>query len=160
MTRATRDARRCALQAMYQFDAADVDPGNPKDLEIVRRSLDEAPGNEACHDAGLDLATLAWEFHEEADAAVVRLTPDWPTRRQATVDRNILRLAFFEMTNGGTPPKVAINEAVELAKEYSTEKSPGFINAVLDRIYRGLREAGGVAAATPPPDAGNGDEAG
>ena len=52
------------------------------------------------------------------------------------VDRNILRLAYFEMASGQTPPKVAINEAVELAREFSTQKSPAFVNGVLDKIMR------------------------
>ncbi|MDX1389866.1 MAG: transcription antitermination factor NusB, partial [Acidobacteriota bacterium] len=62
------------------------------------------------------------------------------TQRQPVVDRSLLRLAYYEMTSGVAPPKVAINEAVELAKEYSTEKSPMFVNGVLDKLYRQLRE--------------------
>ncbi len=75
-------------------------------------------------------------MHDEADHTVAELAPDWPTYRQPVVDRNILRLAYYEMIPGTTPPKVAINEAIELAKEFSTEKSPLFVNGVLDKIYR------------------------
>jgi len=67
---------------------------------------------------------------------VAALSPDWPTHRQPVVDRNILRLAYFEIVSGAAPPKVAINEAVELAREFSTEKSPAFVNGVLDKIMK------------------------
>ena len=69
------------------------------------------------------------------------LAPDWPTYRQPVIDRCILRLAYFEMVTNRAPPKVVINEAVELAKEFSTDKSATFVNGVLDKIYRSLREA-------------------
>ena len=126
----SRDVRRCALQAIYQFDA-----GNAA-LEAVQESLEHSPGDAEAHREGLELAGRAWALREEADAAVGVLAPDWPTHRQPVVDRSILRLAYYEMSSGKTPPKVAINEAVELAKEFSTEKSPLFINGVLDKIYR------------------------
>lgn len=132
----SRDIRRCAIQAMYQFDA-----GNADAPESVRASLDESPGDEGSHARGFDLAQAAWAMRDQADAAVAALSPEWPTHRQPVVDRTILRLAFFEMVSGRTPPKVAINEAVELAKEFSTEKSPSFINGVLDKIYRSIKQS-------------------
>jgi 6,7-dimethyl-8-ribityllumazine synthase len=142
--RLSRDIRRCALQAMYQFDAG-ADPA-----EAVRETLDESPGSAETHERGYQLAVRAWGRRESADAAVAAITPDWPTHRQPVVDRSILRLAFYEMTEGGTPPKVAINEAVELAKEFSTEKSPLFINGVLDKIYK-ARDRADVAGRNAAP---------
>jgi 6,7-dimethyl-8-ribityllumazine synthase len=129
-TRLSRDIRRCALQAMYQFDAGAAP------TKAVRQSLDESPGNPESHETGYQLAVKAWSHREAADAAVAAISPDWPTYRQPVIDRSILRLAHYEMSKGGTPPKVAINEAIELAKEFSTEKSPLFINGVLDKIYK------------------------
>ena len=126
-----RDARRCALQVLYQFDAG----AEPDDAVIA--SLAQSPGSPEVHTRGYEMAVAAWAVREEADVAVAALTPEWPTYRQPVVDRCILRLAYYEFTHGGTPPKVAINEAVELAREFSTEKSPLFVNAVLDRIYKG-----------------------
>jgi N utilization substance protein B len=76
-----------------------------------------------------------------ADAEFLELAPEWPTNRLAAVDRAILRLAHFEMTSGRTPPKIAVNEAVELAKHYSTEKSPAFINGLLDKVLKRLEPA-------------------
>ena len=131
----SRDIRRCALQALYQFDAGSADTP-----EIVRDSLAQSAGDDDVHEKGFELAVRAWALHEEADAVVAKLAPDWPTYRQPVVDRNILRLAYFEITNPDTQPKVAINEAVELAKEFSTQKSPLFINGVLDKIYKSQRE--------------------
>ncbi len=125
-----RDVRRCALQVLYQFDAG-VEPD-----ESVRRSLENSPGTEATHEKGYELAQRAWACHEVADAAVAELTPEWPTYRQPAIDRCILRLAYHEMAEGVTPPKVVINEAIELAREFSTEKSPLFVNGVLDKIYK------------------------
>lgn len=136
----SRDIRRCALQAMYQFDAGSEDsPG------IVQESLAQSPGDAQTHKRGFDLARAAWDAREHADHDITAITPEWPMYRQPMLDRNILRLAHYEMTAGGTPAKVAINEAVELAKEFSTEKSPLFINGVLDRIYRRRRAASSVA---------------
>ncbi len=131
----SRDIRRCALQALYQFDAGSADTP-----ETVRDSLAQSAGDDDVHEKGFELAVRAWALHEEADAVVAKLAPDWPTYRQPVVDRNILRLAYFEITSSDTPPKVAINEAVELAKEFSTQKSPFFINGVLDKIYKSQRE--------------------
>ncbi len=72
----------------------------------------------------------------EADAEFSRLAPAWPSHRLAAVDRAILRLAHFEMSSGRTPPKVAVNEAVELAKEFGTDRSPAFVNGLLDKVLR------------------------
>jgi N utilization substance protein B len=141
-----RDVRRNALQALYQFDA-----GNTERLDLVRESLDDSSGGHEAHERGMALALLAWEFHDEADRELNQFSPDWPTHRQPVVDRSILRLAWYEMRHGGAPPKVVINEAVELAKEFSTEKSPMFINGVLDRLFRSMRSAVGADAAPPDP---------
>jgi N utilization substance protein B len=140
MTMSTaRDLRRCALQALYQFDAGNVD--RP---EWVRESLEGSAGSEQTHQAGFDLALGAWEIREEADATLSALTPDWPTYRQPVIDRSILRMAYYEIVTETAPPKVVINEAVELAKEFSTEKSPLFINGVLDKFYRSRVEPPGA----------------
>lgn len=127
----SRNVRRCALQAIYQIDAC-----KGQDIESIRESLSQSPGDEEAHNSGFELAKKAWELRKEADSIVVELAPDWPTYRQPIIDRSILRIAYYEIVSTQTPPKVAINEAVELAKEYSTEKSPLFINGVLDKIYK------------------------
>lgn len=141
--RLSREIRRCALQAMYQFDR-----GNDQSPELVRATLDQSPGDDRAHQQGFELALAAWEARQEADTVFAELTPDWPLHRQPVIDRNLLRLAYHEMTHIGTPGKVAINEAVELAREFSTDKSPLFINGVLDRVYRSLRDRAASEAAS------------
>ncbi len=115
---------------LYQLDAG-ADAG-----EAIRTTLDGSPGDPETHEKGYELAVAAWAGRDEADGVVAEVTTDWPTHRQPVIDRSILRLAFYEMSQQLTPPKVVINEAVELAKEFSTEKSPLFINGVLDKIYK------------------------
>lgn len=132
-----RDTRRAALQVLYQYDCGNLDEAD------VRASLEEAPGGDDALEAGLILAAAAWDRRDETDAAVAALAPDWPTHRQPIVDRSILRLAWHEMATGTTPPKVAINEAIELAREFSTERSPAFVNGVLDKLMRSMSDAAG-----------------
>jgi N utilization substance protein B len=141
-----RDKRRCALQALYQFDCGNTSP------EQVLASLEGSPGGPTARKEGLELAEKAWALREEADRAVAELAPDWPTYRQPVVDRNVLRLAYYEMVSGTTPPKVAINEAVELAREFSTEKSRLFVNGVIDKIYKARSRDAVVEESGPATD--------
>ena len=134
-----RDIRRAALLSLYQFDCNGTD-----DADLILESLDtmeEHCGDDTSQRQGFALAQRIWERHTEADSAVAALTPEWPTHRQPLLDRNILRLAWYELHHDETPPKVAINEAVELAREFSTEQSPLFVNGVLDKLWRVQRDA-------------------
>lgn len=135
MSGISRDVRRCALQALYQFDS-----GCAIDDETVRSTLLGSNSSEKDQVRGFEFAQGAWTDHEEADALVRPLAPEWPTHRQPMVDRNILRLALYEIRYFGTPGKVAINEAVELAREFGGEKSSGFVNAILDKIWKSIRD--------------------
>ena len=128
-----REERRIrieVLQLLCQFDA-----GNDDDVKITPLNFDEETSktSEPCEEA-IQRATQIWEDRENTDAVISALTPDWPIHRQPIIDRNILRIAKFEIQSEETPSKVAIDEAIELAKEYSTEQSPTFINGVLDAI--------------------------
>jgi len=110
---------------------------------MALRVTHEASADETVRGRAADAARGAWSSRGIADNWVERLAPQWPPRRQPGVDRNILRLAIWELTQGQTPPKVVIDEAIELAKNYSTEQSPAFINGVLDAVlreHRGLTE--------------------
>ncbi|MDG2031249.1 MAG: transcription antitermination factor NusB [Phycisphaerales bacterium] len=131
MSGISRDTRRCALQAIYQFDAV-----GDSDAEQIRETLEGSRTSETAQSAGFELARGAWEHREESDELVRPLSPEWPTHRQPMIDRNILRIALYEIRHAGTAGKVAINGAVELAKEFGGEKSFGFVNAVLDRIWK------------------------
>ena len=79
---------------------------------------------------------------EKIDQTISRFTEHWDLERMAVVDRNILRLAVYELLwTGDVPPKVAINEAIEIAKKFGTRESGRFINGILDRVHKELRRA-------------------
>lgn len=144
-----RDIRRLAFQALFQLDARGV-----IDSEDIRQSLEENPDfKPADRDKAFALANAAFAARAKADAAMLELAPTWPAHRQAAVDRAILRLAHYEMTAGGVAPKVAVNEAVELAKDFSTDKSPGFVNGLLDKILKQVQSQGSDAPAGAPTEA-------
>ncbi|MEM6258457.1 MAG: transcription antitermination factor NusB [Planctomycetota bacterium] len=145
-----RDLRRLAMQVLYQLDmttpktpvaeatsaeAASAAAGLPNANDLAD-ALDEEHDSLPTRKKAAELALVAWAEHEQADEKVAALSPDWPTHRQPPVDRAILRLAYFEMKSGHAPVKVAINEAVELAKQFGSEQSPPFINGVLDKLAR------------------------
>lgn len=143
-TNKLRSIRRLAMQALYQMDATgETDP------QSLRANLDEEHDPPAVCDAAVELASAAWADREAADALVRELAPEWPTHRQPPVDRAILRLAYHEVRSGRVPFKIAINEAVELAKRYGSEHSPAFINAVLDKLGRRVTPES-TPAADPP----------
>ena len=144
-----RDIRRLAMQALYQIDMARLNGPRPRTEILDRLDADHDPLE--VREAGTDLALQAWAGHAAADEAIASLATDWPTHRQPPVDRAILRLAWHEMTSGCVPVKVAINEAVELAKSYCSEQSPAFINGVLDKLAKALSEPP-LNSAAPDPD--------
>jgi N utilization substance protein B len=100
--------------------------------QVVSEGTDDAP----LRQAAIDMANHAWDQCQSIDTWLERLAPQWPPRRQPAVDRNLLRLAVWELTSSDTPPKVVIDEAIELAKQFSTEQSPAFINGVLDAVLK------------------------
>ena len=84
----------------------------------------------------IEMAEGTWAQRETIDAWIERLAPQWPPRRQPAVDRSLIRLAVWELTQTVTPPKVVIDEAIELAKQFSTEQSGAFVNGVLDAVLK------------------------
>ncbi|GJM17789.1 MAG: N utilization substance protein B [Phycisphaeraceae bacterium] len=154
-----RDIRRLALLALYQLDATGA-----AEPDSIRASLDDL---ESLAEEGLEfvdphaaftpadtnkafaIATGAWEHRDEADAEIVGLAPEWPPGRQAAVDRAILRLAHHEITRSDAPPKAVVNEAVELAKAFSTENSPSFVNGVLGKVLKRAQGEADASGDTP-----------
>jgi N utilization substance protein B len=131
-------ARIAALQALFEIDCTAHHP-----LVVVERRLDEA----ALPEPGVEFVQALVEGveanREALDRLVARYAPEWPVDQIAIVDRNILRIAIFEiMHRDDTPTKVAINEAVELAKEFGGDSSGRFVNGVL----------GSLVAQEPVPD--------
>jgi N utilization substance protein B len=134
--------RELAMQVLFLWDAnaeMDLDLG----FQATQGEADEDLRKRAVH-----MAEQAWSQKEASDAQVERIAPQWPPRRQPGVDRGIIRLAVWELTHTSTPPKVVIDEAIELAKEFSTEQSPAFVNGVLDAV---LHETHSTAAETKQP---------
>lgn len=143
--------RLAAFQMLYGLDAhgAADEPGEPL-LESLRASvLEESEDLDARELRQAErLALGAFAGRRAGDTLFEALSPGWPVSRQPAVDRAILRLAYYEMASGKTPLKVAIDEAVDLARMFSTEKSPAFVNALLDAAMRRL--AGVEAVAIEP----------
>ena len=130
-TKHYRSWREQTLQLLCQFDA-----GNEDVAHITKTPFDENESHSTEPDEeSLQLAKEVWEDRLVGDAQTEALTPEWPMHRQPLIDRNILRLARYEMTSGMTPPVAAIDEAIELARLYSTEHSSTFVNGVLDALY-------------------------
>jgi N utilization substance protein B len=125
--------RQLALQMLFLFDAHGA-----ADREMALQAAQEAE-DPSSRERAVQMAASAWETRETIDAWMERLAPQWPPRRQPGVDRCILRLAVWELTHTDTPPKVVIDEAIELAKTFSTENSPAFVNGVLDAVLREQR---------------------
>jgi transcription antitermination protein NusB len=130
-----RQARERAVQALYQLDsvgalevAAAAEP-----LRTFWQSLDpQEPEIQAMAAPLIDgvLARLA-----DLDRAVEEVSANWKLARMATVDRNVLRLGAYELLHRAeVPPKVVINEAIEIARTYGSQESGAFINGILDRI--------------------------
>ncbi len=126
-----RRAREVALQILYKVDMARNERG---EVEPYMESLQ--PGTEArryCE----SLVSGVTEKREAIDGVIEGFSANWKMDRMAVVDRNILRLAVYELLYGEEVPfKVVIDEAVELAKRYGSEESGAFINGVLDKVHR------------------------
>ena len=130
------------MQVLFLWDAHGNDEG-----ELAERAAEGAGVEDDLRRLALRMAKGAWENRATADQWIERLAPQWPVRRQPGVDRAILRLAMWELTGGETPPKVVIDEAIELAKSFSTEQSPSFINGVLDSVLKEIKNLAAAPAA-------------
>jgi N utilization substance protein B len=124
-----------ALQVLYELDATRHDPA----VALQRRVEEELPPPAAARYAA-HLVTSVRAHQPAIDEYIVTAAPAWPLDQMSLVDKSILRLAIYEMLFGeDVPPKVAINEAVELAKVFGHDTSPKFVNGVLGSIERARR---------------------
>ena len=123
-------ARELALQGLYQ-----VDLRGEEVADDVRRWLAEATAEPEVREFARQLVDGCLACRDELDARIASVAQNWEIRRMAVVDRNILRLASYELLYlDDVPVKVSINEAIDLAKRYSTADSGAFVNGILDRI--------------------------
>ncbi len=129
-----RKARVAALQVLYEIDGARHDPGR-----VFESRSNESGLSRPSEEYARRLVEGFLENREEIDSTISTYAPTWPIRQIAMVDRNLLRLAVFEIVKDAeTPPKVAINEAVEMAKIYGADNSPRFVNGVLGSILEAI----------------------
>lgn len=135
--------RIVALQTLYEYEfrvQSEDETANASD--IMNRNIER-------YDAAIDdidfvkaLVDGVLKEQEDIDSKIQPIAPDWPIEQIARIDRNILRLGIFELLHKGdsVPPKVAINEAVELAKAFGSDNSSKFVNGVLGTAFRTLVE--------------------
>ncbi len=133
--------RSIAMQTLFEWDFNGQH--NEKMPQYARHNCAEfAPGVESCD--FVETLTQGVLTHQESiDALIVQCAPEWPLDQVAVVDRNVLRIGIYELVYGdyeAVPPKVAINEAIELAKNFGSDSSPRFVNGVLGTIYREMGE--------------------
>ena len=131
--------RTVILQSLYEWDFYN----QKHDLvQILERNLNEfAPGIDEPEFAWKILKGLA-EHLKEIDKVIVKAAPDWPLAKIAIIDRNILRIGLYELLYADpneVPPKVAINEAIEMAKNYGGPNAGRFINGVMGTVYREMK---------------------
>ncbi len=133
-------SRSIAMQSLYEWDFS----GKQGDLEkIVERNIEE-------FGPGLEDKSLVWQiitgvikYLFKLDKIIEKAAPEWPINQISIVDRNILRIGLYELLYGNkeeVPPKVAINEAIELAKSFGGESSGKFVNGVLGTVYREIEK--------------------
>ena len=127
-----RAARELALKFLYQTEFN----SDNRDLELD--SFFERANVSEEIQKFTDALLIKLSSHEkEVDELLEKISANWPPNRMAVIDKNILRLGICELLfDLKTPPKVVINEAVEIAKKFGTEESPDFINGILDKIFR------------------------
>jgi N utilization substance protein B len=128
--KARHQARIVALQALYEIDCADHDPKS-----VVERRLSETQLPRSAAGFARSLVEGTLKHQAVLDVFIHRYAPEWPLEQMAYIDRNILRMAIYEFAvDGQTPIKVAINEAVELAKGFGSDSAPRFVNGVLGTL--------------------------
>ena len=123
-------ARSVALQALYEIDLVNHLPMSVIQHRIAEESLDERMAEFA-----KQIVDEVWPIVVELDQFIAEHAPEWPLDQVAIIDRNIIRIALWEFAvSDNIPTKVAINEAVELAKTFGSDSSPRFVNGVLGSL--------------------------
>ncbi len=141
-------ARAIAMQSLYEWDFYH---GEKKASEILERNLEEFADKLDEKDFAKHIVQGCVDHQLEIDASISKFAPDWPLEKITTVDRNVLRIGTYELLfNFDIPSKVAINEAIELAKTYGGESSGKFVNGVLGAIYRDQLAQGVVKDSDKP----------
>ena len=138
-----RRAREAALQILYLRDVGKVDVDRAVETLFTHQWADEGPPPERIRELAATLARDTIERLDAIDELIAGTTERWRPDRMAVVDRLILRMAVGELLSQPTPPPVVINEALELARTFSTEDAVNFINGMLDAIRQKLEQPQG-----------------
>jgi len=133
-------SRSIAMQSLYEWDFFGK---KSKQLEkIVKRNTEEFGPGLSSDEFILQLVNGVIEHIDQLDEIISKAAPEWPLDQMAIVDRNVLRIGLYELLFGNkeeVPPKVAINESIELAKNFSGESSGKFVNGVLGTVYKEIQ---------------------
>ncbi len=125
-----RRARQVTLEALYEIDITDHLPE-----DVIQRRIHDQPMGSSGVEFAYKLMNGVLEHQKGMDVLITRYAPEWPLEQMAIIDRNVLRIAIFEfLVDTETPVKVAINEAVELAKLFGSDSAPRFVNGVLGSL--------------------------
>ncbi len=139
------DARKTAIQMLYLIDV------NPDASERqVRETIQEELKGPELMEFAEQLVSGVRSHLSEIDRLIESVAEHWRIERMAPTDRNVMRLAVFEMHYLGTPGAVAITEAVELARLFGAENSAGFVNGIVDRLTPEALNSAGTPPADPP----------
>lgn len=136
-------ARSVVLQTLFEWDTTHADETTVND--ILARNVDEFGGDESDRPFMENLLSGVISKRPDLDLVITKAAPDWPLEKIAPVDRNILRIGLFELLfadRAQVPAKVAINEAIELAKVFGGDSSGRFVNGVLGAVYKEMGEPG------------------
>lgn len=127
-------ARAIALQSLYEWD---FHTGKPNANDVLTRNLNEFAPTLDEKEFAQKLVVGVTENQSDIDETITKFAPDWPLPKITTVDRNVLRIGTYELKyDQEIPSKVAINEAIELAKTFGGESSGKFVNGVLGAVFR------------------------
>ena len=122
-------ARRLVLQMLFL-----VDQNQESDENRIRQSITRELRDPAVREFAFQLFDGVLKNQEEIDALIRETASNWKLERMLATDRNVLRIGIFEVRCFDTPPAVALNEAIEMAREFGTEHSAAFVNGILDKL--------------------------
>jgi len=141
-------ARTIVLQSLYQWDFMGQE--DKEVFDIVKKNIREFAPNFDENDFVNDLVRGVLKNKKKIDALIKKYAPEWPIEKITLIDRNVLRLGIYELKfsekrdGKGVPPKVVINEAIELAKNFGSSSSGKFVNGVLGAIYKDMVASGEI----------------
>ncbi len=129
--------RSVALQTLYEWDF--FNDKNKEYKEIIKKNIENFAPKEESTDLIYELVEGVINYIEEIDNIITAAAPEWPLDKITIIDRNVLRIGLYELIYANqkeVPPKVAINEAIELAKRFGGSSSGRFVNGILGTVYR------------------------